>query len=184
LSHLAERADDAAVRFLDLCTGSGCVAITLALERPPWTGVASDLSQDAMAVAKLNAQALKTEGRLDLRQGDLFEPIADDERFDLILANPPYIMPRDMDGLPADVKDHEPHAALVGEGEDGLGHHRRILKEAAGHLNPGGAVMLELGMGQEDKVAALDAPGLVFSGLVRDLADLGRVAHWRTAQEG
>lgn len=130
---------------LELCTGSGCVAITLALRLPGSRVVATDLSPAALAVARRNVARHGLEDRVLLGQGDLFAPVAalaEGRPFDLIVSNPPYIPTDRIDAMGAHVAGHEPHLALDG-GEDGLDPHRRILASAPAYLAPGGRLFLE-----------------------------------------
>ncbi|HXX69568.1 MAG TPA: peptide chain release factor N(5)-glutamine methyltransferase [Polyangiaceae bacterium] len=142
-----------AMRALDLCTGSGCVAITLARERPTSRVVATDAHLDALDVARDNARRLGAYN-VALRPGDLFAAVDPTWRFDLVTANPPYVPTGEIGALPADVKDHEPRGALDG-GEDGLAVVRRIVEGASAHLAAGGVLALEVGAGEADAVAAL-----------------------------
>jgi len=128
---------------LDLCTGSGCVAIAFARQRPTWDVTASDISPDALALAQANAHRTGAVRNLRLVAGSLFAPIAE-QRFDLITANPPYIPSADIEGLDADVRDFEPRLALDG-GPDGLHITRRLVSEAMAYLSPGGLLALEGG---------------------------------------
>jgi release factor glutamine methyltransferase len=130
---------------LELGTGSGCVAITLALELPESTVVATEISAAALAVAARNARRHGADDRVVLVQGDLFEPVAHfaaERPFDLIVSNPPYIPTRKIDAMGRAVAAYEPHLALDG-GDDGLGFHRRIIAEAPHYLAPGGRIYLE-----------------------------------------
>ena len=126
------------MRALDLCTGTGALAIALKTHCPGAEVCASDLSAEALALAKRNAAALDAEIRF--YQGDLFAPLAG-QRFDLIVSNPPYIPRGELPGLQAEVL-YEPAMALDG-GEDGLDFYRRIAAEAPARLTPGGRLMLE-----------------------------------------
>lgn len=149
------RGRDLGGRVLDLCTGSGCVAITLKLERPTLTVDATDLSAEALVVARDNAQRLGAVWNVRFCQGDLFGALPAPRRpYDLVTANPPYIPHGDIAGLQPDIRDHEPHLALDGGG-DGLDLVRRIVAEAPAHLAPGGALAMEIGAGQSDAVAEL-----------------------------
>ncbi|MCX7344235.1 MAG: peptide chain release factor N(5)-glutamine methyltransferase [Alphaproteobacteria bacterium] len=141
-------------RLLDLGTGSGIIAVTLLAERPDTTGLATDLSPEALAIARSNAERHGVLSRLQLRQGSWFAPVSGS--FDLILCNPPYIPASDIPGLAADVRDYDPLAALTG-GPDGLEAYRAIARHAAAHLNPDGHVLVEIGAGQADDVSALFA---------------------------
>ena len=137
---------------LDLCTGSGAIAITLALEAPDWAITAADLSADALALARENADALGARARFAL--GDLLAPVAG-ERFQLLVSNPPYVPRDDCERLQPEVA-REPRMALLG-GEDGLDFYRRIAAEAPACLSPGARVLCELGDGQSEAVRALFA---------------------------
>ena len=146
-------------RILDLCTGSGCVAITLARQRPTADVYATDLSADALAVARGNAQRLGAYNVAFL-EGDLFQPLSvarlpfSPTRFELVVANPPYIPTAECMDLMADVRDFEPRMALDG-GPDGLAFYRRIIEEAPAFLARSGVLALEVGHGQADPVAEL-----------------------------
>lgn len=162
------------MRQLDLCTGSGCVAISMARQRPTAQVVATDISLDALAVARDNALRLGAYN-VAFAQGDLFEPLAKARPFDVITANPPYIPSADIAGLMPDVREHEPKLALDG-GTDGLDFVRRIVEAAPKHLEPGGLLALEI----DSKEAADTAELLVKAGftdvrIARDLAKLERV---------
>lgn len=139
---------------LDLCTGSGCVAIAFAKQRPTWRVLATDLSQPALEVAQLNAERLGACFGLQFLQSNLFEALPKEQRYSLITANPPYIPSGDIPELQKDIKDFEPHLALDG-GADGLDLVRRIVIEAKPFLGPGGILAMEIGYNQSDRVAAL-----------------------------
>lgn len=175
----ARRPDRAApCRVLDLCTGSGALAVSLAKELPAATVVATELSEAAAAVARRNAERNGVADRVDVRVGDLFAPVAG-ERFDLVVSNPPYIASAVIPTLSAEVRA-EPVVALDG-GPDGLAFYDRIAAEAAAHLEPGGALVLEHGFDQADAVAArLAAAGFEDVTLVHDLAKHPRVT-WAAA---
>ena len=133
------------LHVLELCTGSGCVAISFAHHLPGSRVVATDLSPDALTVARRNVARFGMEDRIALGQGDLFAPVRalmGDRRFDLIVSNPPYIPTEDIPAMGRHVAEHEPRLALDG-GADGLDPHRRILTEAAEYLAPGGRLFLE-----------------------------------------
>ncbi len=141
-------------QVLDLCTGSGCVAITLKRQRPTTSVVGSDTSNDALAVAQLNCQRLGAP--ITLVHSDLYDGLAQWRGWaDLITANPPYIDEADMAELPVDVSDFEPHLALAA-GPDGLAVIRPIIKGAPAMLSPtGGILALEVGAGMARQVADL-----------------------------
>jgi release factor glutamine methyltransferase len=148
---LRSRHLDLSARVLDLCTGSGCVAITLAKERPTTCVLGLDVSPDAVEVAREN---LVRRGAVNCAIGvsDLFSALAGRRaRFDLITANPPYIPDAEIDELPVDVRGFEPHLALAG-GEDGLSLVRRLVKEAPDYLASSGVLALEVMAGQAPAV--------------------------------
>jgi len=164
---------------LDIGTGSGCLAVVAALEIPAAHGYASDVSGEALEVARRNAAAHGVAGRIDFRPGDLFEPFRGaglDGRVDFILTNPPYVGEADLPGLMPEVRDHEPRAALLG-GPDGLEAHRRLARESPEFLKPGGHLLAEIGLGQETALRALYAvqPRLDLVAFQPDLAGIPRV---------
>lgn len=166
-------------RMLDLCTGSGCVAIAFAKERPTWRVTAVDLSPDAAAVARDNVLRAGVVNHLTVLEGDLFEPLEPGARFELITANPPYIPSGDIAGLDADVRDFEPRLALDG-GADGLDITRRLVGAAASYLEPGGLLALEGGYDQAPAVSALlESAGFVEVTRHKDLAGIERVVSGR-----
>lgn len=138
-------------RVLDLCTGSGCLAIVAALRFADARVDAVELSPDALAVARANVEDYGLAKRLSLLEGDLYQPLAD-RHYDLILTNPPYVDAPSMAALPAEYR-HEPVGALAG-GADGLDLVRTILAGAARHLAPGGWLMMEVGNSRDALEAA------------------------------
>ncbi len=145
---------------LDLCTGSGCLAILTALAFPEATVDAIDLSEDALAVAKRNVDDYQLAERVRLVHSNLFAKVAS-QRYDLIISNPPYVNAESVAALPAEYLK-EPEMAL-GSGEDGLDATRVILAEAKRHLNPGGLLVVEIGHNRDDLEAAF--PDLPFTWL-------------------
>ncbi len=131
-------------RVLDLGTGSGCIGLTLAAERPGWQVTATDISQAALAIARQNSEDLDV-GPVELLSGCWFEPL-EGRRFDLIVSNPPYVAAGDIHLGKGDVR-FEPESALVA-GPDGLDDLRHIVDGTAAHLNPGGWLMVEIGHDQ------------------------------------
>ena len=136
---------------LDLCCGSGCLAVSMALGDPRADVHAADLSEGALAVTKLNAERLHA--KVTLHQGDLFASIPEGLRFDLIVSNPPYIPAADCLELQEEVR-REPLMALDG-GTDGYDFYRRIAMDAPWFLQPGGTLLMEVGYGQAERVMAL-----------------------------
>jgi release factor glutamine methyltransferase len=144
---------DLGARVMDLCTGSGCVAISLQRERPTWRIVATDISRDALAVAEDNAIRLGAT-QITLLSSDLFAAIDRRWRFDLITANPPYIAEAEIPTLAVDVREFEPRIALT-PGADPYAITRRIVETAPRFLDAGGALAMEIGAGQADDVIAI-----------------------------
>jgi release factor glutamine methyltransferase len=172
---------DLAARVLDLCTGSGCVAISLSRERPTTCVLGLDLSPDAIAVARENMVRL---GAVNCALGvsDLFAALEGRRvHFDLITANPPYIPDEEIPGLQLDVRAYEPHLALSG-GADGLVLIRRIVAEAPAHLALGGVLALAVMAGQAPSVRPLlEAAGFVDIEVQKDLGGHERVVSGRLA---
>ena len=133
---------DKVMRVLDLCTGSGCLAILAALRFPDAAVDAVDLSQDALDVAAINVADHDLAGRVKLLRGDVYAPVTG-TRYDLILANPPYVDAPGMADLPPECR-HEPRLAFDG-GPDGIAIVRRIIDEASRHLADGGGLLCEVG---------------------------------------
>lgn len=141
-------------RALDLCTGSGAVAISFALKRPTWIVTGTDIENGALEVARKNAEHLGATWKLRFLTGDLFGALPPGERFELITANPPYIPEAEWQALETHVRDFEPKVALVG-GADGLDFYRRLVKDALSRLVRGGVIAVEVGAGQALDVAQL-----------------------------
>jgi release factor glutamine methyltransferase len=172
------RGRDLGARIVDVCTGSGCVAITLKIERPTITVDATDLSAGALAVARDNAQRLGAVWNVRFALGDLFAPLGTaSRRYDMIVGNPPYIATEEIETLMPDVRDHEPRIALDG-GADGLDLVRRIVDEAPRWLRPRGVLALEIGAGQAEAVQALyERRGFGDVRATRDYGGIDRVVH-------
>ncbi|MCZ7598125.1 MAG: 50S ribosomal protein L3 N(5)-glutamine methyltransferase [Gammaproteobacteria bacterium] len=169
--------DPQAVRnILDLCTGSGCIAVALALNFPEARVTATDISADALEVARRNVDEHGVGARVRLLAGDGFLPVAG-EVFDLVVCNPPYVADRIMDELPVEYR-HEPSLAFRG-GAEGLDFIRRLLAEAPGHLAEGGVLVVEAGSAGEALEAAY--PRVPFTRLETD--DGGRSVFLMTREE-
>ena len=132
-------------RILDLCTGSGNIAISLTKRIPDCKMVASDISQSALGVAKINAECHGVSDRIEFIESDLFEKI--EGKFDIIVSNPPYIAEGEFDTLQKEVL-MEPRVALAG-GEDGIDFYRKIISAAPRYLTGGGVLVMEIGYGQK-----------------------------------
>jgi ribosomal protein L3 glutamine methyltransferase len=137
---------DSASKVLDLCTGSGCLAILAASQFPNAEIHASDLSKDALEVAAINVKEHGLEDRITLHQGNLFAPLGK-TKFDFIISNPPYVAAAEVAAFPAEYKA-EPEMAHLG-GKDGFDLVRQILRAAPKHLNQGGGLLCEVGTGGE-----------------------------------
>lgn len=135
-------------RILDIGTGSGNLPIAIAKHLPTARLTAIDVSADALQIARENAAKHGVTERIRFLQGDLFQPLAPDETFDIIVSNPPYIASEDMPKLPVGVRQYEPHTALDG-GPGGFAVFDRLIAEGRGHLAPGGHLILEIGSPQE-----------------------------------
>ncbi len=154
LAVLRERADAwRPPRVLDLGTGSGCIALAIASEWREARVTATDASAGALEVARANAEALGLTGRVTFALGDWFDALGSDERYEVIVSNPPYISPEEAEALPADVREWEPHTALFAT-DDGLSDLRQLVEEAPRHLVAGGLLALELAEMRAAEVAA------------------------------
>ena len=166
-----DREKDPAISILDLCTGSGCIAVSLKKLGGYSQVAASDLSDKAIGLAMRNASINDTEIRLI--KSDLFKDI--DGRFDVIVSNPPYIPAEEIETLSPEVRDHDPRMALDG-GEDGLDIYRRIVSECGDVLNAGGRLYMEIGFDQAAAVGGLmEKAGFRDIEVVKDLAGKDRV---------
>ena len=167
-------------RVLDLCTGSGAVAVAIAKHAKGAQLVATDISEAALTVARQNVETNGVADRVTILQGDLFDAlkgIVDPSPFDLIVANPPYIASEQMAGLPRNVREYEPLLALDG-GPDGLVPHRKIMEAASGHwLRDGGRLMLEIAFDQHETALAMaaDYPAFTDAKIIRDYGGNPRV---------
>jgi release factor glutamine methyltransferase len=162
--------------LLDLCTGSGCVAVAAAKGSTKFAVTASDLSDAALDVAQSNAERNGVAKRVEFRHGDLFDALPGDATFDIILSNPPYVAEGEYESLPPDIRLHEPAAALLA-GADGLDILRRIADEAPRRLNAGGHLLVELDPKQAEPIADLLRPSFREVRFVKDLAGKVRVVH-------
>jgi release factor glutamine methyltransferase len=159
----------------DICTGSGCVAIAMAHERPAWSILATDISDAALTVARRNAARHAVDARVRFARADLLEHV--DGPFDLIVANPPYVRAGDRQGLQPEVRE-EPEVALFG-GADGVEVIARIAAQAPSRLKPGAYFIFEFGLGQDIEVEEIvEASGglLTLIELKRDLQGIARTA--------
>ena len=172
--------DVAGPMLADIGTGSGCIAVSLAAERPDAQVWATDLSPEALNVARKNAVRAQVTHRLTLLAGDLLGPLPPDLRFDAIVSNPPYVAEDELPTLQPEVRDFEPALALTGRpgatGPDGTRLHRRLVDGAPHHLAPGGWLLLEVGQGQAEGVAEYArGAGYDEAAVQDDFGGIGRV---------
>jgi release factor glutamine methyltransferase len=165
--------------ILDIGTGSGCVAVAVARELPGAAVHATDLSEEALEIARLNAVRNDVAGRITFYQGDLLDPLrphALEGRADFVLSNPPYIAEADLKTLEPEIRDHEPHLALT-PGTDPLVIHRRLAETAPAFLKKGARLIVEFGLGQGPALRDIygGAPGLEVEEIRPDLSGNERV---------
>ena len=166
--------------ILDLCTGSGCIAISLAHELKDAVVYAVDTSEAALSIARENAEKNGVRDRVIFLQGDLYEALTSHvsrlTSYDLIVSNPPYIKNIDIPNIQPEVRDYEPRMAVDG-GTEGLGFYKRIVADAPNHLSPHGWLMVEVGEGQADAVSKMMTDTGTFESIstVKDLAGIERV---------
>ena len=160
------------MRILDMCTGSGCILLSLLKYSNECEGMGVDISEEALKVARENAQRLGL--KAEFVQGDLFEPVPE-KKFDMIVSNPPYIETAVIETLMPEVREHEPMQALDGM-EDGLFFYRKIVEKAPGFLGKGGWLLFEIGYNQGEAVSKLmTEQGFKEVEVVKDYAGLDRV---------
>lgn len=163
------------IHVLDLCTGTGCIALAIAAHAPFAQITATDISPAALKLAQENAERLDLAKRIRFALGDGFAAVDPDERFDLICCNPPYIPRAEIAELAPEVREHDPLLALDG-GADGLDFYRYLAQEAPAHLTAGGQLLLEIGKGQDaDVCALLKEAGFEKIAILPDLAGISRV---------
>ena len=162
--------------LLDMCTGSGCIAVSLMRFGDFCSGAAADVSRQALKTAAENARLLlKGERMIRFVESDMFEAFGPEERFDVIVSNPPYIPTRVIEGLEPEVRDHEPRLALDGA-EDGLKFYRILAEKGREHLTAGGYIYMEIGWDQAAPVTELfGETGYREITVTRDMAGLNRV---------
>lgn len=165
-------------QILDMCTGSGCILLSILLEREDALGTGVDLSEKALSVAEKNRETYHLETRAELIKSDMFQSgyfEGKKESFDIIVSNPPYIPKEEIEKLHAEVRFHDPFMALDGK-EDGLYFYRIIAKNAGEYLKPGGFLACEIGCDQgEDVKKMFESCGFSDVKVIKDLAGLDRV---------
>lgn len=161
---------------LDMCTGSGCIACMIA-KNTSATVIGSDISNDALHIAFKNMEKLNLYNRALFRKSDIFSTIREDEKFDVIVSNPPYIAPRYKKNIQKEVS-FEPSIALYTSDEKGLEFYEKIINGAQKHLNNGGYILFELGEGQSNEVAdLLNTNGFNSIKVIKDLANIDRAIY-------
>jgi release factor glutamine methyltransferase len=167
--------NDQTLAALDFGTGSGCIAISLAAKCPDAKIVATDISADAIALAKENAVRNKVAERIEFLQGDGFAALAGGMQFDLIISNPPYIPSAEIATLQPEVRDVDPHDALDG-GADGLDFYRKLAAEAKPFLKPAGKIALEFGDGQAGAIRKIfETEKWIVEAVKKDYAQRARI---------
>jgi release factor glutamine methyltransferase len=169
-------------RLLDIGTGSGCLAIALALRHKSARVTATDVSPEALAIARRNAERHKVSERIRFLEGDLFAPVPCGERFDFIVSNPPYVRRAEIETLAPEVREYEPQLALDG-GENGFVVFDRLIAQAPDYLEPGGHLLVEIHALLETEARDRFAlhPGYELAKTIHDLAGLPRVLRARWA---
>lgn len=171
--HWEDGLPDGRVTLLDLCTGSGCIGLSLAVMNPRFSVTLADASGDALAFARKNRDSLCP--NVAVYEGDLFAAVPESEKYDVIVSNPPYIATSVVKELQREVKDYEPGMALDGR-KDGLFFYRRIAGEGKAYMKPGARIYLEIGYDQGEAVPKiLREAGYTDVTVHRDLAGLNRV---------
>lgn len=180
------------MRILDIGTGTGCILLSLLHYSNGCTGVGVDLSEEALQTAKRNARNImgvhpdSEESAVSFRQGDLFQGLCKEDKFDIVVSNPPYIRTDVIDTLMPEVRDYEPRQALDGR-EDGLFFYRQIIAQAGAYLYGGGMLFLEIGYDQgEDVVRLMEAECYTQVEIFRDYAGNDRVVQgvWQSSGQG
>lgn len=161
-------------KILDMCTGSGCILLSIMNYKNEITGIGADISSEALKVAEMNSEALNIPATFI--KSDLFSELEEHlHSFDMIVSNPPYIRPEVIETLEPEVKDHDPYIALYG-GEDGLDYYRLITEGAKEYLKKGGFLMYEIGYDQAETVKSImEKNGFMDVKIIKDLAGLDRV---------
>lgn len=162
------------MKILDLCTGSGCILLSILKTVPGLTGLGTDISEQALLVAGRNRADLGLETKAEFQKSDLFEQV--EGRFDCIVSNPPYIPSKTVETLMEEVRDHEPRIALDGR-EDGLYYYRKITGQSPAYLKPGGMLFFEIGYDQAEAVTELMEQDFTHVHVVKDLSGLDRVVY-------
>lgn len=171
---LAKEGINAGLKVLDMCTGSGCIAVSIAHFCPESSIVACDISEEAIKVAKANSHLNGVQNRVEFFCGDLFEALKGSYKFDFIVSNPPYIETETIIGLQKEVRSYEPELALDG-GADGLDFYKIITAKAPEYLNNLGWLAFEIGFNQGERVSALMEESFINIQVIKDYGGNDRV---------
>lgn len=166
--------NNSTIRVLDMCTGSACIAVSIAHYFPQSCITACDISEDALRIAETNVKQNEVQDKVTLCQGDLFEALDREHMFDLIVSNPPYIETDVISQLQSEVRDYEPYIALDG-GQDGLYFYRKIIAGAPKHLNRRGILAFEIGYNQTESVSNLMKNEFCNISVLKDIGGNDRV---------
>ncbi len=175
--------DGAGLRIADIGTGSGCIVVAIATVLTGAHFIATDISEEALDVARINAERHGVARRIDFRAGDLFAPVA--EELDIVVANPPYIPLENLATLQAEIRNHEPYVAVNG-GKGGITIAERLIRQAPPHMRSGGRFFMEVGYGQASVLVDIAAdvfPAGTVIDMGIDLAGISRVVRIQHAPE-
>lgn len=168
--------NDRNFKIIDIGTGSGCIAIMLAKKLPEAKIFASDISEQALEVAKYNAEKLRVTDKIQFINSDIFDSLDKNEKFDVIVSNPPYIPLSQKESLQEEVQKHEPSFALFVEDEQGVSFYERLIEQSASRLDPLGFVALEIGIHQAENIKTIsERNGFNVIKIVKDLSGIERV---------
>jgi release factor glutamine methyltransferase len=173
VEHAIRLIGDRAILGLDIGTGSGCIAISLAKYLPRFFMIAMDISRNALFIARENAQTHQVANRILLIEGDLFAPFVPSPIFDLIVSNPPYISEKEYSTLMPEIRNFEPSIALLAG--DGLEYYRKILAQAHSYLKSSGLLLLEIGYGQAAALKEMMGNTWILQEVIQDYAGIERV---------
>ncbi len=163
-------------KIIDIGTGSGCIAIMLAKKLPQSEITASDISQNALKIAKINAEKLGVAEKINFIRSDIFKNIDKTEKFDIIVSNPPYIPSGEKESLQAEVLGHEPPLALFVGDKEGISFYKELAQQAASRLNPKGMLAVEVGFAQAGALRKIfELNGFEHIEIIKDMSGIERV---------
>ncbi len=163
-------------KIIDIGTGSGCIAIMLAKKLPEADVFASDISENALKIAKINVEKLGVNNRIKFINSNIFEKIDPSEKFDIIVSNPPYISIQEKENLQIEVSGHEPEVALFVEDKTGVSFYEKLAAQSFERLNTGGIIAVEIGIYQSESVQKIfEKNGFANIKVIKDLLGIDRV---------